>query len=139
MLSLTPAPADAAKKLTITVISGNTHHYAPIGAVIKAFMPKVDEILAKTGNYKVSWIKGFGGQVVKVRGELEAGRVGRGRRRAAWARAEPARRGTPRERRAAVKAAAKGLGSDAERYLTRALIRPAEDRRRAVEVHSEVH
>ena len=76
VLSLTPAPADAAKKLTITVISGNTHHYAPIGAVIKAFMPKVDEILAKTGNYKVSWIKGFGGQVVKVRGELEGVQTG---------------------------------------------------------------
>lgn len=75
---LAPTSAMAAKKLTITVISGNTHHYAPVGAAIKAMMPKVDEILAKTGNYKISWIKGFGGQVVKVRGELEGVQTGLG-------------------------------------------------------------
>lgn len=73
-----PSAADAAKRVSVTVISGNTHHYAPIGAAIKAFMPKVDEILAKTGNYKVSWIKGFGGQIVKVRGELEGVQTGLG-------------------------------------------------------------
>lgn len=78
VLTMPPAPAEAAKKLTVTVISGNTHHYAPIGAAIKAFMPKVDEILAKTGNYKISWIKGFGGQIVKVRGELEGVQTGLG-------------------------------------------------------------
>lgn len=73
-----PSTVDAAKSVTITVISGNTHHYAPVGASIKAFMPKVDEILAKTGNFKVSWIKGFGGQIVKVRGELEGVQTGLG-------------------------------------------------------------
>ena len=36
------APADAAEKYRLTIISGNTHHYAPIGAAIKAFIPKVD-------------------------------------------------------------------------------------------------
>ena len=60
------APADAAQKYRLTIISGNTHHYAPIGAAIKAFIPKVDEILARTGKYKVSWVQGFGGTVVKV-------------------------------------------------------------------------
>lgn len=75
---ITPSTAEAAKRVSITVISGNTHHYAPIGAAIKAFMPKVDEILAKTGTYKVSWIKGFGGQIVKVRGELEGVQTGLG-------------------------------------------------------------
>ena len=78
VLAAAPSTADAAKGVSITVISGNTHHYAPIGAAIKAFMPKVDEILAKTGNYKVSWIKGFGGQIVKVRGELEGVQTGLG-------------------------------------------------------------
>ena len=58
--------ADAAKRVNLTVISGNTHHYAPVGAAIKAFMPKVDEILARTGNYKASWVKGFGGQIVRM-------------------------------------------------------------------------
>ena len=70
--------ADAAKRVNLTVISGNTHHYAPVGAAIKAFMPKVDEILARTGNYKASWVKGFGGQIVKVRGELEGVQTGLG-------------------------------------------------------------
>lgn len=78
VLAIAPSPADAQKKLTLTVISGNTHHYAPVGAAIKAMMPKVDEILAKTGNYKISWIKGFGGQIVKVRGELEGVQTGLG-------------------------------------------------------------
>ena len=36
------------------------------------------KILAKTGNYKVSWITGFGGQIVKVRGELEGVQTGLG-------------------------------------------------------------
>ncbi|MDA0340499.1 MAG: hypothetical protein O3B74_02760 [Proteobacteria bacterium] len=77
-LSVAPTTADAEKRITLTVISGNTHHYAPVGTVIKAFMPKVDEILAKTGNYKVNWIQGFGGQIVKVRGELEGVQTGLG-------------------------------------------------------------
>ena len=72
------ANAEAAKRINLTIISGNTHHYAPIGAAIKAYIPKVDEILARTGNYKASWIKGFGGQIVKVRGELEGVQTGLG-------------------------------------------------------------
>lgn len=76
--ALAAMPAAAAKRINLTVISGNTHHYAPVGAAIKAFMPKVDEILAKTGNYKVSWITGFGGPIVKVRGELEGVQTGLG-------------------------------------------------------------
>jgi len=70
--------ANAAENLRLTIISGNTHHYAPIGAAIKAFIPKVDEILAKSGKYKVSWVQGFGGQVVKVRGELDGVEAGLG-------------------------------------------------------------
>ena len=72
------SPADAAQKYRLTIISGNTHHYAPIGAAIKAFIPKVDEILARTGKYKVSWVQGFGGTVVKVRGELDGVEAGLG-------------------------------------------------------------
>ena len=75
---LAATPTEAAKRIRLTVISGNTHHYAPVGAAIKDFMPKVDEILARTGTYKVSWIKGFGGQIVKVRGELDGVQAGLG-------------------------------------------------------------
>jgi len=78
VFALLATPVSAAEKVRLTVISGNTHHYAPVGAAIKAFMPKVDEILARTGKYKVSWIKGFGGQIVKVRGELDGVQAGLG-------------------------------------------------------------
>jgi TRAP-type C4-dicarboxylate transport system substrate-binding protein len=70
--------AGAAENVRLTIISGNNHHYAPVGAAIKAFIPKVDEILARTGKYKVSWIQGFGGTVVKVRGELDGIEAGLG-------------------------------------------------------------
>ena len=73
-----PASAEAAKRVNLTVISGNSHHYAPVGAAIKSFIPKVNEILARTGKYKASWVKGFGGQIVKVRGELEGVQTGLG-------------------------------------------------------------
>jgi len=78
MVAAALSPAHAQKNIRLTVISGNTHHYAPVGAAIKAFMPKVDEILAKTGKYKVSWVQGFGGTVVKVRGELDGVEAGLG-------------------------------------------------------------
>ena len=70
--------AGAAEKVRLTIISGNNHNYAPVGAAIKDFVPKVDEILAKTGKYKVSWVQGFGGQIVKVRGELDGVQTGLG-------------------------------------------------------------
>ena len=71
-------PAGAAQKIKLTIISGNTFHFAPIGAAIKFYLPKVDEILARTGKYKISWIQGFGGQIVKVRGELDGVEAGLG-------------------------------------------------------------
>ena len=76
--ALAGGTAGAAEKLRLTIISGNNHNYAPVGAAIKDFVPKVDEILAKTGKYKVSWVQGFGGQIVKVRGELDGVQTGLG-------------------------------------------------------------
>ena len=70
--------AQAAERVRLTIISGNNHNYAPVGAAIKDFVPKVDEILARTGKYKVSWVQGFGGQIVKVRGELDGVQTGLG-------------------------------------------------------------
>jgi TRAP-type C4-dicarboxylate transport system substrate-binding protein len=78
MVAAALAPAQAQKNVRLTVISGNNHNYAPVGAAIKSLMPKVDEILARTGNYKVSWVQGFGGTVVKVRGELDGVEAGLG-------------------------------------------------------------
>ena len=72
------ASAGAAEKVRLTIISGNNHNFAPVGAAIKDFVPKVDEILARTGKYEVSWVQGFGGQIVKVRGELDGVQTGLG-------------------------------------------------------------
>ena len=76
--TLAGGTAGAAEKVRLTIISGNNHNYAPVGAAIKDFAPKVNEILAKTGKYEVSWVLGFGGQIVKVRGELDGVQTGLG-------------------------------------------------------------
>ena len=76
--TLAGGTAGAAEKVRLTIISGNNHNYAPVGAAIKDFAPKVNEILARTGKYEVSWVLGFGGQIVKVRGELDGVQTGLG-------------------------------------------------------------
>ena len=78
LAALSCGAAGAAEKVRLTIISGNNHNYAPVGAAIKDFAPKVNEILAKTGKYTVSWVLGFGGQIVKVRGELDGVQTGLG-------------------------------------------------------------
>ena len=64
-------PAVAQQTIKISVISGNAPANTPIGAAIDVFMPTVDKILAKSGRYKVGWVQGFSGTIVKTRGELE--------------------------------------------------------------------
>jgi TRAP-type C4-dicarboxylate transport system substrate-binding protein len=60
------------------MISGNAPAFVPIGAAQDAFAPKVDEILAKSGKYKISWVHAYSGQIVKPRGELEGVQTGLG-------------------------------------------------------------
>ena len=64
-------PAVAQQTIKISVISGNAPANTPIGAAIDVFMPTVDKILAKSNRYKVAWVQGFSGTIVKTRGELE--------------------------------------------------------------------
>ena len=42
------------------------------------FIPRVDEELAKTGNYKINWQEAYGGTIVKPRGVLEGIKLGLG-------------------------------------------------------------
>lgn len=42
------------------------------------FIPRVDEELARTGNYKIDWQQAYGGQIVKPRGVLEGLKLGLG-------------------------------------------------------------
>lgn len=42
------------------------------------FIPRVNEKLASTGNYKINWQEAYGGQIVKPRGVLEGIKLGLG-------------------------------------------------------------
>ena len=74
--ALSPAQAQQLHKLTI--VSGNPPTFTAIGAAIDGFIPKVDEILAKSGKHKITWVQGWSGSIVKPRGELEGIQTGVG-------------------------------------------------------------
>ena len=71
-------PAGAQQQIRLTIVSGNAPAFTPIGAAIEAFIPKVDELLAKSGKYKINWVQGWSGSIVKPRGELEGVETGLG-------------------------------------------------------------
>jgi TRAP-type C4-dicarboxylate transport system substrate-binding protein len=72
------APAAAQQQMRLTIVSGNPPTFTGVAAAIEAFMPKVDEILAKSGKYKITWVQGWSGSIVKPRGELEGIQTGVG-------------------------------------------------------------
>lgn len=72
------APASAQESISLTAISGYPPPATWVGALVDGYMPAVDAILAKTGNYKINWNKGVSGQIVKPRGELEGVETGIG-------------------------------------------------------------
>jgi TRAP-type C4-dicarboxylate transport system substrate-binding protein len=76
--SLAALPAAAQQTIRLTIVSGNAPAFTPIGAAIEAFIPKVDELLAKSGKYKINWVQGWSGSIVKPRGELEGVETGLG-------------------------------------------------------------
>ena len=77
-VTLPMCTALAQQTIKITIVSGNAPTNTPIGAAIDAFSPAVDKYLARTGKYKVSWVHGFSGTIVKTRGELEGIEAGLG-------------------------------------------------------------
>jgi len=78
LAAFAPWPAAAQQVIKLTVISGNAPAFTPVGTTIDVFIPKVDEALARTKKYKIDWVKGFAGSVVKPRGELEGVQTGLG-------------------------------------------------------------
>lgn len=68
-VSFAPA-AMAEETVDITVASSHPTVIPWIGFIQSHFMPKVDEILAKTGNFKVNWQEAFGGQLYKANATL---------------------------------------------------------------------
>ena len=69
MLS-TPLAAQEAIKLTIA--SSHPTVVPWVGMMKTHFMARTDEILAKSGKYKIEWNEAFGGQLYKVNATLSS-------------------------------------------------------------------
>jgi TRAP-type C4-dicarboxylate transport system substrate-binding protein len=78
LAAIVPWPVAAQQQIRLTIVSGNAPAFTPIGAAIAAFIPKVDEALARSGKYKINWVQGWSGSIVKPRGELEGVETGLG-------------------------------------------------------------
>jgi TRAP-type C4-dicarboxylate transport system substrate-binding protein len=78
LATLAPWPATAQQQIRLTIVSGNAPTFTAIGAAIEGFIPKVDEILARAGKHKITWVQGWSGSIVKPRGELEGIQTGVG-------------------------------------------------------------
>jgi TRAP-type C4-dicarboxylate transport system substrate-binding protein len=78
LAAVAPWPAAAQQPIRLTIVSGNAPTFTAIGAAIEAFIPKVDELLARSGKYKITWVQGWSGSIVKPRGELEGIQTGLG-------------------------------------------------------------
>jgi len=78
LAAITPWPATAQQQIRLTIVSGNPPTFTAIGAAIEGFIPKVDELLAKSGKHKITWVQGWSGSIVKPRGELEGIQTGLG-------------------------------------------------------------
>ena len=71
-LTMLGGAAHAQKSINVTFISGLPPVTTVVGAAVDAFVPTIDETLAKSGKYKINWNLAHSGQIVKPRGELEA-------------------------------------------------------------------
>jgi TRAP-type C4-dicarboxylate transport system substrate-binding protein len=78
LAGLAPWSAEAQQQIRLTIVSGNAPTFTPIGAAIESFIPKVDELLQRSGKYKIAWVQGWSGSIVKPRGELEGVQAGLG-------------------------------------------------------------
>ena len=69
-LLATPVAAAAQEEIPLIIASSHPTTVPWIGMIKTNFMPKVDEILAGTGNYKIAWQEAFGGQLYKANATL---------------------------------------------------------------------
>jgi TRAP-type C4-dicarboxylate transport system substrate-binding protein len=70
--------ATAQETIKLSLISGYPALAAWTGAAVDTFIPRVNESLAKSGNYKIDWNIAIAGQVVRATGELEGVEAGLG-------------------------------------------------------------
>ncbi|EFL87725.1 putative trap dicarboxylate transporter- dctp subunit [Ahrensia sp. R2A130] len=72
------APAQAAETINMIAIDGYPDRAMWVKEFSGFFIPRVDEELAKAGNYEIKWQEAYGGQIVKPRGVLEGIKLGLG-------------------------------------------------------------
>ncbi|HLJ21306.1 MAG TPA: hypothetical protein VKU84_13960, partial [Stellaceae bacterium] len=72
------ATAHATETIKLTVVASHPPQSTWIIALHDVFLPKVDEALAKTGNYKIEWNEAYSGTIVKPRGDLDGIQSGLG-------------------------------------------------------------
>ena len=71
-------PASAAETIKMVAIDGYPARAMWVKEFSGFFIPRVNEELAKTGNYAIEWQEGYGGTIVKPRGVLEGIKLGLG-------------------------------------------------------------
>ncbi len=72
------SPASAAETIRMIAIDGYPDRSMWIQQFSKFFIPRVNEELAKTGNYEIEWQEAYGGKIVKPRGVLDGIKLGLG-------------------------------------------------------------
>lgn len=80
-MGLTSAIGGAAstqETINMTAIDGYPARAMWVKEFSGFFIPRVNEELAKTGNYQINWQEAYGGQIVKPRGVLEGIKLGLG-------------------------------------------------------------
>ena len=68
----------AAETINMTAIDGYPERSMWVKEFSGFFIPRVNEELAVSGNYKINWLEAYGGQIVKPRGVLEGVKLGLG-------------------------------------------------------------
>ncbi len=72
------AGVGATETIKMTAIDGYPARAMWVKEFSGFFIPKVNEKLAKTGNYKIEWQEAYGGTIVKPKGVLEGIKLGLG-------------------------------------------------------------
>ncbi len=72
------APAQATETIKLIAIDGYPDRSMWVKEFSGFFIPRVNEELAKTGNYQIEWQEAYGGEIVKPRGVLDGIKLGLG-------------------------------------------------------------
>ncbi|MEJ6769732.1 MAG: C4-dicarboxylate TRAP transporter substrate-binding protein [Paracoccaceae bacterium] len=68
----------AQETINMTAIDGYPERSMWVAEFSGFFIPRVNELLAESGNYEINWLEAYGGQIVKPRGVLEGIKLGLG-------------------------------------------------------------